>query len=192
MRWNTLPPRRRTGCSSRGVLVEHAADVVRQVDIHELMRDVGDRPAAVAGNEIEDRRHRRREAADDQVAVEEHRGDLRALEQVAQVARWLRSSSSTLPAQLGVDGVQLLVDGLQLLLGGLQLLVGGLQLLVDRDQLLVGGLQLLERRLVFLDGRLQALARFAQLVLQAGARRRRTGAAAAARLPRESAADPGP
>ena len=151
----------------RSLLVEHAADLARQVDIHELMAMSSDRPAAVGGNEIEDRRHRRREAADDEVPVEEHRRDLRALEQVAQV-RVAAIELVDLAGELVVDGVQLLVDGLQLLLGGFQLLVGGLQLLVDGDQLLVAGLQLLERGFVFLDGRLQAIARFAQLVLQAG------------------------
>jgi hypothetical protein len=101
-----LPLRRRTRPLDRGLLVEHAADIVSSVDSNELMRDVEDRPAAVAGIEL-----------------------------------------VHLAGELVVDGVELLVDG---------------------HQLLVAGLQLLERRFVFLDGRLQAVARFAQLVLEAG------------------------
>ena len=69
------------------------------------------------------------------------------------------SSSSTLRAELRVDGLQLLVDRLDLLLRGLQLFIGGLQLLV-------GGFQLLQRRVVFFHGRLQLLARVAQLALE--------------------------
>ena len=106
------------------------------------------------------------------LAVQEHGGDVGAVEQVLQVGVG-PVQRVHLARQLGIDGVQLLVDGLQLLLARLQLLVGGLELLVDRLQFLVGGFQLLQRRLVLLHQRLQPLARLPQLLLQlqAGARR---------------------
>ena len=110
-------------------------------------------------------RDRRREAADQQVAVEEDRGDLGAVEQVAQIVVGLVELLD-LALQLVVDRLQLLVDRLRLLARGFQFLVGRLQLLVDRDQLLVRRFQLLERGLVLLDQRLQPLARLAQLAFE--------------------------
>ena len=95
-----------------------------------------ERAPAVARDQIEDRRDRRREAADDEIAVEEHRRDLRAVEHVAQI-RVGTIDLVDLGAELRIDRVQLFIDRLQLLLRGLQLLVGRLQLLVDRLQLFV-------------------------------------------------------
>jgi hypothetical protein len=57
-------------------------DILGKLGVIELVGDVGQRPAAVAGDEIEDAGHGRREAADDEIAVEKDGGDLRALIEV--------------------------------------------------------------------------------------------------------------
>jgi len=88
------------------------ANITPQVAGLEMTYDVGERPAPVGRDQIEDCGDRRGETADDQVAVEQNRSDLSALEQ-------------NLAVEFGINRVQLLVDRLQLLLGGLQLLVGG-------------------------------------------------------------------
>ena len=88
-----------------------------------MVGEISERPAAVGRDQVEDPRHRRGVAADQQVAVEEDGGDPGALEQVAQV-RIGAIQLLHLSGQLKVDGLQLLVDRLLLLLGGFQLLVG--------------------------------------------------------------------
>ncbi len=65
---------------------EHRADVVFEIRVGEPTDEVGQRPAVVAGNEIEQLGDRRREAADHEISVEENRRDLGALEEVVQVA----------------------------------------------------------------------------------------------------------
>ena len=117
-----------------------------QVGQAEAAGEVGDRPAAVARQEVEDCADRRREAADHQVAGRGRPSRSAVLSNRLRRSALARSSSSILPVSSRLTVLQLLVDRLQLLLRGLELLVGGLQLLVDRDHLLVRGFQLLERR----------------------------------------------
>jgi hypothetical protein len=76
--------------------------------------DIGERPPAIGRDQVEDRRCGRREAADDEIAVEEDRRDQGALEQVAQVGVGVVELVD-LAVELGVDRMQLLVDRLQLL-----------------------------------------------------------------------------
>src|SRR5262249_17368364 len=64
---------------------ERLLDVLRKRGIVEIVRNIGQRPAAVAGNETEDAGHGRRKAADNEIAVEKDGGDLRALIEVLQV-----------------------------------------------------------------------------------------------------------
>src|SRR5262245_8223889 len=144
---------------------EYLLDVLRKRGIVEIVGDIGQRPATVAGNEIEDAGHGWREAAKDQLAVEKDGGDLRAFIQVLEVGIGAIEFVD-LDGQLVIDGLQLLVDRLQLLLRRFQLLVGRLQLLVDRGHLLVTGFELFDRGLVLLRHRLQPLARLAQLALE--------------------------
>ena len=129
----------------------------------EVVREVAERPADVVRDDAEDLGDPRRELADAQLAVEEQRADVGALEQVLDVVVELLQLGVLLLV-LGVDGVELLVDRVQLLVRALQLLVRRDQLLVGRLHLLVGGLELLDRRL-------QGLVRVRELVLERRASR---------------------
>src|SRR5262249_5398403 len=64
---------------------EDLLDILGKFGVIEMVGDVAEWPAAVAGNEIEDAGYGRREAADDEIAVEKDGGDLRALIQILQV-----------------------------------------------------------------------------------------------------------
>src|SRR5580704_538925 len=116
--------------------IQHPANVMSQVDVVDIARDIGQRSAAIARDEIKDGAHRRGEAADDEVAIEEDRGDLRALEDIFKIAVCLIQRFD-LFAELRIDGIQLLIDRLLFFLRGLQLLVDRLYLLVNRDQPLI-------------------------------------------------------
>ena len=79
----------------------------------------------------------------DEFAVEQNRGDLDALEQIAQIGVGAVELVD-LAVEFGVDRVQLFVNRLQLLLGRSQLLVGILEFLIDRNHFLVRSLELLQ------------------------------------------------
>ena len=87
------------------LLLQHAGDVLAEVHLVQSVGEIGQRPATVAGLQVDDGADGRREAADQHVPVEEHRGDPGALEQVAQVG--IR------PVQLLQLGRKLQVDGAQ-------------------------------------------------------------------------------
>ena len=140
-------------------------DITPEITGLDVTYDIRERPSPVGRDQIEDRGNRRGETANDELAVEQNRGDLGALEQVAQIGVGAVELVD-LAVEFGVDRMQLFIDRLQLLLGGLQLLVGGLQLLIDRNHFLVRGLELLQCAFIFLDRRLQTLPRVAQFVMQ--------------------------
>ncbi|GJE69431.1 hypothetical protein CHKEEEPN_0959 [Methylorubrum podarium] len=141
---------------------QDAAGVVLQLLVGDAGLDVGEGTAGIRFDEVEQLRRGRREAHDAQVVVEEDGGDLRAFEEVLEVAVDAAEFLHPQP-ELAVDGGQLLVDRLQLLLRSLQLLVGRLQLLVQRLVLLVRGLQLLVGALRLLGDGLQPVLVLAQL-----------------------------
>ena len=144
---------------------QHLLGVALERVGREARAQVADRPPLVALDEVEELLGGGGELLQAEVAVEEDRGDLRALEQVLDVAV---GAAQLLDAgrQLGVDRLQLLVHRGELLLRGLELLVGGLQLLVHRGELLVGRLQLLVRGFELLGGGLEPLVHRPELVLE--------------------------
>ena len=91
--------------------IQHPANVTPQVDVVDTARDIGQRSAAIARDEVKDGTDRRREAADDEVAIEEHGSDLCALEDIFKIAVCLIQRFD-LFAELRVDGIQLLIDRL--------------------------------------------------------------------------------
>jgi hypothetical protein len=118
--------------------------VLLELGVGDARGDLGDRAAVVAFAQVEQVADRRGETADVQGRIEEERRDLRAFEQVLQVAVEA-GEGFVLAVELDVDRLQFLVDGLHFLLGGLQFLVRGLQLLVGRLHFLVGGFQFVDR-----------------------------------------------
>ena len=132
----------------------------------EVELEIGQRPAHVGGNQVEQFFRRRREPPDAEVRPEHDDGHLDAAEQVHEVVvepvRFLVAV-----VQLGIDGGQLFVAGLDFFLRGFEFFVGALQLLVRRLDLLVRRLQFLVRGLLLLDHRLQVFAGGGQLQGQA-------------------------
>ena len=122
-------------------VLQHGARIRQQVVVGELLREIGDRPADVGIDELEQIGHRRREAPHAELRIEEHHGDVGAAQQVCDVVG-RRFELADLRLQLAVDGGQLFVDRLQLFLAGLELLVRALQLLVHRGGFFVRGLEL--------------------------------------------------
>ena len=102
---------------------------------------------------------------DAQSVVEEHGRNLRAVQQVLQVAVEALHRV-VLALQLTIDRLQLFVDRLQLLLGGLEFFVGGLQLFGDGLILLRRGLHVLDVGLELIGGGLQLGLGCAQLLFQ--------------------------
>ncbi len=98
-------------------LVEDAARVGTHLRVLDPRRQVGQRPADVAGDEMEDRHRRRREQDDAQLAVEQDGGDRCRCHQVLQVGVAARELVNVALQRL-VDGGQLLDDGLQFLAAG--------------------------------------------------------------------------
>ena len=133
---------------------QHLPRVVGQLGIVQVGGDVGEGPAHIAGDELDELVGPGGEAPHVELVVQEHGGDVRAVEQVLHVVVGA-GQLVHLGLQLGVDRLQLLVQGLHLLLGGGQLLVGGLQFLVGGLQLLVGGLELFLGGLHLLAGGLE-------------------------------------
>lgn len=76
------------------------------------------------------------ELPDAELAIQEHRRDIGAVQQVLHVVVELLQFGVLLLV-LRVDGVHLLVDGVQLLVGALQLFVRGHEFLVGRLELFV-------------------------------------------------------
>ena len=129
--------------------------------------EVGKRPADVGRDDAEMRFHRRREEADVQIAVEEDRRDIGAVEDVLQVVGRHALLLHGL-VKLAVEGGQLLVERLQFFLGGQQLLIGRLEFLVDRQGLFVDRLLLFAGNFEVADGALQLRPRGFEFVLDLG------------------------
>ena len=146
---------------------QHLPRVLGQLGIEQVGDDVGEGPAHVARDQLEDLVRAGGEAPDMEFVVQKQGGDVRAVEQVLHVVVGPRQLVH-LGLQLGVDRLQLLVQRLHLFLGGGQLLVGGLQLLVGGLQLLVGGFEFFLRGLHLLAGGLQLLAELLEFLLQLG------------------------
>src|SRR5690606_20846096 len=66
----------------RGQLREHPASVVVEIAVQEVARDVADDAPRIRGAELEELLSRRGDAADAELRVEEHRGEVGALEEV--------------------------------------------------------------------------------------------------------------
>ena len=64
---------------------QHLAGIVRQIRIDEIRREVGDGPADVAGDKIDDFGRLGGETADVKLSVEKQRGDVGAVEEVFHV-----------------------------------------------------------------------------------------------------------
>ncbi|MNH07827.1 hypothetical protein D3C79_672280 [compost metagenome] len=125
-----------------GLALGHGASIVSQCRVIQAMGDVEQGTAGIDRQHVEQVGGARREPADMQVAVDKHRGDLGAGDQVAEVVVDLVGFFD-LVLQLVVDRKQLLVDRLQLFLARFQFFAGRTQLLVDGLHLFVGGRQLL-------------------------------------------------
>src|SRR5215470_14260784 len=89
--------------SARG---EDLLDVLGKLGVVELVSDIGERASAVARNQAEDARHRRGEAADDELAIEKDGRNVGALVQVLKVGIGAVELVD-LDRQLVVDGLQL-------------------------------------------------------------------------------------
>ena len=126
--------------------------------------EIGERPADVGCDDAEMRSHRRREETDVQLAVEEDRRDLGAVEDILQIVGRDALLLDGL-VQLAVEGGQLLVERLELFLRGFQLFIGGLELLVHRHGFFVDRLLLLVGELEVADGALKLLPRGVELAL---------------------------
>ena len=115
------------------------------------MREVVDPPSHVLRQQVEHFGDFRREFADREVAIEEHRVDCGACQEAVHVGVQFGQFGDLLLV-LGVDGVQFLVHRVEFLIGALQFLVGSNQFLVGGLKFFVAGLQLLDRRLQVLLG----------------------------------------
>ena len=162
--------------------LQHALDVGDQRRVRRSCVKLRERPADVLRQDLEDLGDARRELADAQLAIEEHRRDVGAVQQVLDVVVEL--------LQLGVLLLVLRVDGVELLVDRVQLLVRALQLLVRGDQLLVGRLQLLVGRLELLDRGLQVLLGVGELVFERAHVIARTGLPVDGRRPARAVGAP--
>ncbi len=142
--------------------LQHFGHVVEQTVVQQIVGKAIDAPADVLRQNLERLADLRREFADAQLAVQKHRADVGAAEQVVHVVGQ-HGQLANLPLVLGVDGVQLFVDRVQFLVGALQFLVGC-------DEFFVGRLQFLVGRFHLLDGGLQVLAGITQVAFQRRAR----------------------
>ena len=114
-------------------------------------RSVIGRPIS-PGNQPEQAARGGREILDAHFQIQKDRRDLRAVQQILQIAVGVIEFRD-FAVQLGIDRFQFFVEGLELLLGGFQLLVRGLKLLVGGLQLLIRGFELFESRLTCSPGR---------------------------------------
>ena len=129
---------------------DHLLGVGHESFVIEVARDVGDWPAHIRRNKIEDLLRARREPMDAQLAIKKNGADIGRRHQVVEVG--IRPAQLfDVVLELVVDGGKLFVDRLQFLLARLQLFRRGTQLLVHRLELFVGGLQLFVGRFVLLD-----------------------------------------
>ena len=117
---------------SRPKVSNHVSNALGQVGVGEARHDVIDGSTYVRLDEAENLGGCRGEFLDVQFLVEVDRGDLRALEEILEVAMSAIELLDLL-GELRIDGLELFVDRLHLLLGRLQFLVGGLQLLVGGE-----------------------------------------------------------
>ncbi len=129
--------------------------------------EIGQRPADIARDDVEQRPGGRREEADVELHVEEQRRDIGAVEDVLQIV-----GGGALPIerflQLAIEGGQLLVERLQFFLRGQQFLVGRLEFLVDRQSLFVDRLLLFAGNFEVVDRALQLGPGRFQLMLELG------------------------
>ena len=150
---------------------QHRSRVRQEIVVLEPARQVGKRPADVGSDDVEQRLRGRREEADVQVAIQEERRHVGAVEDVLQVVGRGALLLDRL-VQLAVEGCELLVEGLQLLLRRFQFLVGRLEFLVDGHGLFIDRLLLLVGDLEVANGALQILARGFELLLELSNARR--------------------
>ena len=156
-------------------LRQHPAGIAEQLGIVGDGAQVCQRPADVAGDDVEQRAHRRCEEADFHVHIEEHRADIGAVEHILQIVGGEALAVQRL-LELAVERGQLFVQRLELLLRCQQFLVGGLELLVDRERLLVDRLLLLIGKIALVNGYLELGLGGLQLTLQLGDAQRIGGA----------------
>ena len=154
-----LAPQRRDGLAST------LRASARRSSSLEPVREIGERPADIGGNDVEKRLRGRREEADVQTRVQKQRRDVGAVQDVLEIV-----GRGALPLdgllKLAVERGELLVERLQLLLRGLELLVGRLEFLVDGHGFFVDRLLLLVGDLEVADGAAELLARGFELLLQ--------------------------
>ena len=109
---------------------QHRSRVGQKRAIGSERAEVGERPADVAGNDIEQRLRRRCEKADIELGIEKERRDIGAVENILQIV-----GCRALPLQrllkLTVEGGQLLIQRLQLLFRRQQLFIGRLKFFID-------------------------------------------------------------
>ena len=111
---------------------EHLFHVLDKTPLaYKLGREVREGPACITGNEPEHSCGRRGEAPYVQSRIQKNCGDLRAVEQILQVAIGM--------IELGYFAVEFVVDRFQLFVERLKLLLGSFQLLVRRLILFVCG-----------------------------------------------------
>jgi len=137
---------------------------IRQI---EIVPDAPEGPAHVAGLEAELFLGLQAEAADRQVAPEQHDDKFGRGLEVGEIA--------VEPVEFNVPTNHLLVDGREFFVGGLEFLLRRFQFLIEALQLLVGGLTFLVGRLEFLVGRVlilldrfQVIARLGEVLFQRG------------------------
>ena len=131
--------------------------ILHKAVVLQSVGEMADRPAAIAGHDVDDIAHARRKTLNAKRAIQEKRADIRGAQQVFQLLVGARDLVQ-LSFHLVVYGLQLFVDRLQLFLAGFQLLGGRSILLIDGLQLLVGSLHLLIGTVEFLHGDLHLLA----------------------------------
>jgi hypothetical protein len=90
-------------------VLQHGACIGEQIAVGEFLREVGDRPADVGLDELEQVGDRRREAPHAKLRIEEHHGDVGAAQQIGDVVR-RRLELHDLRLQLVIDRDQLFVD----------------------------------------------------------------------------------
>ncbi len=102
--------------------LEDTRHILHESIVFDIGRKAVDSSANILRQDMENVGDPRREFADAQIAVEEDRADIDALQQVVHVAGQL-CQLRDLALMFRVDGVQLFVDRVQFLVGTLEFLV---------------------------------------------------------------------
>ncbi len=141
---------------------QHRRSIDEEILVVGTAGEIGERPSDVGRDDAEMRSHRRREEPDVQLAVQEDRRDLGAVEDILQI---VGGDALLLDGfvQLAVEGGQLLIERLKLFLRGFQLLIGGLEFLVHRQGFFVDRLLLFVGEFEVADGALELLPRRVEL-----------------------------